>query len=206
MIVVPLSEAQIVDIADALAARGWVALDNAIPAAQIDAFRARISSLEGEGGLRQASIGREKSVKTAPQVRSDATFWLEEASADVCDQALLTWLDELRRALNAQLFLGADAIEAHYARYPSGGRYAKHLDRHRDSDARVLSLVLYLNESWQSAWGGQLKLYDACGQLLATMEPEGGRLVLFRSEQFPHEVVPALRPRMSVAAWFRRRP
>jgi SM-20-related protein len=64
---------------------------------------------------------------------------------------------------------------------------------------------LYVNESWQSAWGGQLKLYDAADQPLATIEPQGGTLVLFRSEQFPHEVVPAAQPRMSVAAWFRRR-
>jgi SM-20-related protein len=201
----PLSEAQIVDIADALAARGWVVLEQATPAAQIGAFRARISALQNQDAMRPAGIGRDKSAKTAPQVRSDTTFWLDSASADACDQALLAWLEHLRSGLNAQLFLGADSVEAHYARYPSGGHYAKHLDRHRDSDARVLSLVLYLNESWQRAWGGQLKLYDAADQPLATIEPHGGTLVLFRSEQFPHEVVPAAQPRMSVAAWFRRR-
>jgi SM-20-related protein len=201
----PLSEAQIVDIADALAARGWVVVAGAIPAAHIEAFRARISALEHQGAMRQASIGRDKNAKTAPQVRNDATFWLDESSADDCDQALIAWLEQLRSTLNAHLFLGAETVEAHYARYPSGGHYAKHLDRHRDSDARVLSLVLYVNESWQSAWGGQLKLYDAADQPLATIEPQGGTLVLFRSEQFPHEVVPAAQPRMSVAAWFRRR-
>ncbi len=200
-----LTELQIVDIADGLSTRGWVALEHAIPAAQITHFRTRLCALHTQGALQQAGIGREKSANIAPQVRGDTTFWLDVASADATDHALLGWLEALRTQLNAQLFLGLDHVEAHYALYPPGGHYAKHVDRHRDSDARVLSFVLYLNETWRSEWGGQLKLYDHEGEALATIAPVAGTVVLFRSEQFPHEVIAAAQTRMSVAAWFRRK-
>ncbi len=36
--------------------------------------------------------------------------------------------------------------------------------------------------------------------------PIGGRLVIFRSDQFEHEVLPARRERLSFTGWFRRRP
>ncbi len=201
----PLSDAQIVSIAQALASAGFVVLPEAIPAAQILPFRERILQIFGSGEMRAAGIGRAQSAQTAPQVRSDATFWLKDDGENEADKAALAWLEHLRVQLNAQLFLALDHAEAHYALYPPGGHYSKHLDRHRDSDARVLSIVLYLNESWQNAWGGQLKLYDAADTLLATVEPHAGTIVVFRSEQFPHEVVPAAQMRMSIAAWLRRR-
>jgi SM-20-related protein len=35
--------------------------------------------------------------------------------------------------------------------------------------------------------------------------PAGGTLVTFLAERFDHEVLPANRPRVSLAGWFRRR-
>ena len=35
--------------------------------------------------------------------------------------------------------------------------------------------------------------------------PRGGTLVVFLSDRFPHEVLPARRERLSLAGWFRRR-
>ncbi|MDQ6997923.1 MAG: 2OG-Fe(II) oxygenase [Mariprofundus sp.] len=35
--------------------------------------------------------------------------------------------------------------------------------------------------------------------------PQAGRLVTFISEQFPHEVLPASRDRLSLTGWFRIR-
>jgi SM-20-related protein len=35
--------------------------------------------------------------------------------------------------------------------------------------------------------------------------PSGGKLVLFLSADFDHEVLPATRDRFSIACWFRRR-
>jgi SM-20-related protein len=196
---------QIVKIADDLARAGLSISENALPAAQIDAWRARTLVLQSQGALKTAGIGRGQTQEIAPQVRGDAIAWLNAESADTDDQSARQFLDALRMALNENLYLSLDHIEAHFALYPPGGRYSKHLDRHRDTDARVISLVLYLNETWQSAWGGQLKIFDVQDNLTQTVEPCGGTLVLFRSEQFPHEVIPAVQNRYSLTGWFRRR-
>ena len=69
---------------------------------------------------------------------------------------------------------------------------------------RVLSVVAYLNSSWSQDDGGELVLYrdeqDAEG---IKVTPLNGTLVIFLSEEFPHEVLPANRDRYSVAGWFR---
>ncbi|MEF1189887.1 2OG-Fe(II) oxygenase, partial [Vibrio parahaemolyticus] len=38
---------------------------------------------------------------------------------------------------------------------------------------------------------------------IATIPPRGGRLLVFLSEQFPHEVLPTNAQRFSIAGWFR---
>jgi SM-20-related protein len=67
----------------------------------------------------------------------------------------------------------------------------------------VLSLVLYLNPGWRAAVGGALRLERPAGA--REVLPESGTLVAFLSDRVAHEVLPAARPRWSVAAWFRRR-
>jgi SM-20-related protein len=105
------------------------------------------------------------------------------------------------------LQLGAVELELHFAVYPAGGAYAVHVDRFRDADSRVLSLVLYLNEAWNEADGGALRLYLEAGPEAPFVDvvPYGGTLVVFLSDRFPHEVLPARRERLSLAGWFRRR-
>ena len=115
--------------------------------------------------------------------------------------AFLARLDTLRRDLNRLLYLGLDDCEAHYAGYPPGGGYARHRDRFRDSDARVVTLVSYLNEDWREDDGGHLRLWLEDGTV-TTLLPAGGS-VCFLSE-LEHEVLPARRERFSIAAWFRR--
>ncbi len=38
---------------------------------------------------------------------------------------------------------------------------------------------------------------------IATIPPKSGRLFVFLSEQFPHEVLPTNTERFSIAGWFR---
>jgi SM-20-related protein len=200
-----LSVDQIVKIADDLARDGLSISENALPAAQIATWRARALALQNQGELKAAGIGRAQTQEIAPQVRGDIIAWLDTHSIDTDEQSALNFLDTLKIALNANLYLSLDHVEAHFALYPPGGRYSKHLDRHRNTYARVISLVLYLNETWQSEWGGQLNIFDGEDNLLRSVEPCGGTLVLFRSEQFPHEVVPATKNRLSLTGWLRRR-
>jgi SM-20-related protein len=77
-------------------------------------------------------------------------------------------LDQVRQAVNQAFYMGLEDLESHFAVYPPGSFYKKHLDRFRDDDARTLTAVLYLNEDWPEDAGGQIRLYldDACSQSL----------------------------------------
>ncbi len=84
-----------------------------------------------------------------------------------------------------------------------GDFYLKHLDSFRGNENRKLTTVFYLNENWTPADGGELKIYDLQDNWIETLAPVAGRLVVFLSERFPHEVLEAHADRVSIAGWFR---
>jgi SM-20-related protein len=113
-------------------------------------------------------------------------------------------MDSLREAMNRGLFLGLEDFESHFALYPPGAFYLKHVDRFRDDDRRMVSAVVYLNDAWLPEQGGQLRMYLDEGAQYDVV-PIGGCLVVFLSGEVPHEVLPASRERLSLTGWFRRR-
>jgi SM-20-related protein len=189
------------DIATALADDGWCVVPDFLPAAQTQALADDCRSLRDERRLTPARVGASH---TATPLRGDSTLWFEADALSAPQQVFAARLDALRVALNRELMLGLVECESHYAVYPPGAGYARHLDRLRDSDARVVSAVFYLNDAWQEADGGALRLYLADGTH-RDVYPQAGRLLLFLSAQFEHEVQPATRDRMSIACWMRQR-
>ena len=65
--------------------------------------------------------------------------------------------------------------------------------------------VIYLNADWPSDAGGELVIYDEHSVPRLTLAPDGGTLVLFLSDETPHEAMKATRERWSIAGWFRTR-
>jgi SM-20-related protein len=116
-------------------------------------------------------------------------------------------LAQFKDAINTTLYLGLHDFEGHYAAYPAGTGYARHVDRFRDDDRRVLSVVLYLNDAWDQEDGGDLCLYASQQALepVARISPQGGTLICFLSAAVPHEVLPTRRTRWTLSGWFRRR-
>jgi SM-20-related protein len=128
--------------------------------------------------------------------------WLSEIHP--IEQAYLDAMDALKMQLNRQLFLGLRDFEAHFAHYPPGHFYQRHVDAFRGQSNRIVSSVFYLNPDWSEQDDGQLVLYKAgSDKPLQIVQPRFGSMVLFLSEQFPHEVRPARRDRYSIAGWFR---
>lgn len=190
-------------IAEALAGNGYISLPAVLPAALTDELFMHLKSL-GSCEFRQAGIGKANSHQVDTFVRGDAITWLDDTTE--ASRAYLDWMEQLRLELNRRLFLGLFDFECHYAWYPRGTYYKKHVDAFRGSGSnRVISSVLYLNPGWRPGDGGELVLYSAHDQTTAleSIEPRYGKLVLFLSEAFPHEVLPANRSRYSVAGWFR---
>ncbi len=165
------------------------------------ALREDLRRLQADGALAPASVGRGAGRDLRRDIRADATLWLDDPRCGDPAREFLARMDALRLELNRRLFLGLDECEAHYAAYPPGGGYARHRDRFRDSDARVVTLVSYLNDDWGDADGGALRLHADDGGHV-DIAPVGTS-VCFLSE-LEHEVLPAHRERFSIAAWFRR--
>jgi SM-20-related protein len=151
-----------------------------------------------------ARIGRAVDRIERSDIRGDRTLWFDDQVHAPAERALWRALERLRMALNEATFLGLFAFEGHYALYPPGAFYRRHRDRFRDDDARILSCVLYLNETWTAADGGVLRLYLSENRSRDVL-PVGGTLVCFLADRFEHEVLPAVRERLSIAGWFRRR-
>ena len=64
----------------------------------------------------------------------------------------------------------------------------------------MISVVIYLNEGWQSGDGGELQLIDQSKNKIL-VEPIRNRCVLFKSAEVPHEVLLANRSRYSLTGW-----
>ncbi|CAM5625230.1 2OG-Fe(II) oxygenase [Rhodanobacter lindaniclasticus] len=187
--------------ADALAGDGWCVVDDLLDASQVTALAAECAAMHDASLLQPAATGAERKLST---LRGDRTHWFATGAMSAPQQAFTDRLDALCGVLNRELMLGLVECESHYAVYRPGAVYARHRDRLRHSDARVVSAVFYLNADWRERDGGALRLYladDAHRDIL----PQAGRLLLFLSERFEHEVLPATRDRMSIASWLRRR-
>lgn len=190
-------------ITDDLAEKGWSVRDAFLPESLTAALAAQCRARSSAGQLTAAAVGRGDGQAVREGIRGDRIQWLESGQSDDCDHYLAA-LDALRLTLNRTLFLGLEDFEGHFALYPPGAFYQKHLDRFRDDDRRTVTVVFYLNPDWQDEQGGALRMYLPDKQTL-DLAPVGGRLAVFLSGDFPHEVLPASRERLSLTGWFRRR-
>lgn len=176
--------------------------ENVLEPALVQALMKNLSDLRQREALYLAGVGRDTDFQVRPDIRGDRIHWLTRS--DPVQRRFLDQMEILRRALNQRLFLGLFEFEAHYAHYPEGTGYQRHLDSFVGAANRVISLVAYLNNNWQPGDGGELAVFEGAGSCaVATIAPRAGRLVLFLSEETPHEVLPSRRDRFSIAGWFR---
>lgn len=194
---------QLLSIVDDLAGQGWSRQAFFLPEALTRALAAECRQRAAQGELAPAAVGRGQGQDVREGIRGDRILWLEPGQSEACDQ-YLTLMDSLREALNRDFYLGLEDFECHFAMYPPGTFYRKHLDRFRDDDRRTVSAIIYLNEQWLPEDGGQLRMFLQDGSE-RDASPVGGSLIVFMSADLPHEVLPASRERLSVTGWFRRR-
>jgi SM-20-related protein len=188
-------------IADALASDGYVIIDQALSDDMTEQLRLALRTRRD--AMAVAAVGRQGERQVDTTIRGDRIDWLDVSQGGIVTE-FLVHMDAFRQAINARLFLGLNEYEAHFACYEPGAFYQKHRDAFRGAPSRKLSSVVYLNQEWESSAGGELVLYDESGeQEIARLTPDNGRMILFLSEDFPHEVLPADRERMSIAGWFR---
>lgn len=190
---------------DDLATRNWAVATDIFPREFCEKLAHECHTLHQQGALSKASIGHASSRTLNAEIRGDFTLWLEQDSASPLQSEFLRQLEILRQKMNESFYLGLKRFEAHFALYPPGGGYDKHVDNHRGSGARRVTFILYLNAQWQKDHGGELSLFSPEDDqtLLTQVEPRLGTLVLFRSDLFPHQVEKSHSPRLSLTGWFR---
>lgn len=202
--VVPHFAAVAEKISADLVSKEFSIADSFLSEEELDLLLSEFDGLMQTGRFHEAGVGKNASgASLNSEIRRDQTCWFEEGNLLPTQQLIWARLEQLKQVLNQQLFLGLWSIEGHFALYPPGAYYRRHLDRFRNDDARTVTVVLYLNKNWRPEDGGQLRIYPTTGE--QTIEPLGGRLVCFLSDRIEHEVIESQSPRRSFAGWFRRR-
>ncbi|KTD22101.1 2OG-Fe(II) oxygenase [Legionella lansingensis] len=190
-------------IVDDIYEQGFYISDNFLNPHDFQNLAATAMSLYSNEQFKTAKIGRQQAATLNGEIRQDEIYWLERSK----DQAINTYLnkmDEIAKILNHSLFLGLFDFESHFAIYQPGSFYKKHIDQFTSTNDRRISCVYYLNETWEEAYGGELKLYDKNENLLSSILPVGNRFICFQSD-LPHEVCTTQQTRYSIAGWMKAR-
>jgi SM-20-related protein len=195
-------------IIDAIAERGWSVTGQFLPVPNLEALIREEEALWEEGQFRMAGVDVGANRTVRPEIRSDRVLWIDPEHLTPALAAYWEAMDILRQRLNREFFLGLQDFEAHFAVYPPGSFYKRHLDQFKEVRHRRISCILYLNKDWQPEHGGRLRIYEDAGEgeeSYTDVLPEYGTFVCFRSDTVYHEVLPATRERFSLTGWLRTR-
>ncbi|HLV38398.1 2OG-Fe(II) oxygenase [Xanthomarina sp.] len=175
---------------------------------EVSVLRQSLIQKHKEDTFKKAAIGNRVNEIIIKSIRGDVILWMDELKANEAELLFFNKINSLVYYLNKTCFLGITYKEFHYALYPKGTFYKRHIDTFKNDDRRKLSIVCYLNEDgWLPENGGELVLY---------LEPNGkeeekviypfpGRVVIFESQIIEHEVKPVNTERMSITGWLKTR-
>ncbi|TAE18406.1 MAG: hypothetical protein EAZ95_04195 [Bacteroidetes bacterium] len=199
-----IMQATIDALLDSIAEKDWGIVETCLPHEAVQGLKQDLLHKQAQGLFKQAGVGKAGEAQVLTQIRGDETLWWDEKVLTSSEQLYHDYINTLQTALNQAFFLGLREFECHYACYPAGAFYQKHLDSFRKSNSRLISCILYLNEDWQAEHGGQLRIYKPDNEAFEDVLPTAGKLVCMRSDTVWHEVLPATRTRYSVTGWLRR--
>lgn len=161
-----------------------------------------------EDNFKKAAIGNRLNETIEKRVRGDFILWINENDGVETEKLFFNKINSLVTYLNKTCFLGLLQKEFHYAVYPEGTFYKRHLDTFQNDDRRKLSLVCYLNdEDWKPENGGELVIYKEENgiEVAKKIFPLPGRVVIFESQILEHEVKPVKTTRLSITGWLKTR-
>lgn len=180
-------------------------IDNFFSPTEIIALRNSLLAKYEADKFKKSAIGNRVNEEIDKTIRGDFILWIDEKNTNEAEMILFKKINELTIYLNKTCFLGILFKEFHYAVYPTGTFYKRHLDTFQNDDRRKLSIVCYLNEdNWLSENGGELTIYTEKEDL--DILPLPGRLVIFESQILEHEVkIVKASERLSITGWLKTR-
>lgn len=198
------------DLLDVISAeiyqKSYVVVDNFVDEEFRKALLSEQMDLVRLGKFRHAAVGKGGQKQVRTEIRSDEVLWMDAAELSPLQAVFWEKVEEIRKVLNQRCFLGLRSFEGHFARYPIGSFYKRHLDQFHAVPHRVVTVILYLNETWSAENGGALRMYfpqEDGTECSEDVLPIGGRLVVFLSGEIPHEVLPTQKERISITGWLK---
>ena len=196
-------------IIDDLLQRQYSIVDDFFNPEEVHIIRDSLKQVYEADRFKKAAIGNKLNEEIDKTIRGDYILWINELNASSAEQLFFAKMNDLVSYLNRTCFMGILQKEFHYAIYPKGTFYKRHLDTFQNDDRRKLSFVCYLNDdSWLAANGGELTLYipEGAGEKSLDIIPRPGRVVIFESQVLEHEVKPVLASeRLSITGWLKTR-
>lgn len=181
--------------------KGYSINPNSLPLPLGDELLQHVNRLD-ENAFEEARIGRDQLLMQNHFVRRNEICWITGES--LAEREWMQWTNKLQVYLNRRLLLGLFSFESHFSHYAVGDFYKRHMDAHKGDANRILSVIVYLNPEWLPENSGELVLYtDNKDQVGINVTPSFGTVVVFLSEEFPHEVLPTQRNRHAIAGWYR---
>ena len=198
----PLYETIISDLLD----QGYSICDTFLDYDLTSNLREELHHLFHQSELKKAAIGNKTNESIEKNIRGDYIQWINERHPNSTEKKFFNTINDFKTYLNKTCFMGLLHQEFHYAVYPQGTFYKRHIDTFQNDDRRKLSMVCYLNdESWSLSYGGELVLYPE-GKEQVAIHPLPGRVVIFESQILEHEVKEVLRSeRYSITGWLKTR-
>ena len=185
---------------------GLLIIENALPGSLIKNLGQDCLSLWSHKQFKRAGVGQAKDHQVNAAIRSDSIYWWDPLAVSGVQQRFWRFIQGLCLQLNQHFFMGLQEAEFHYAVYPKGAFYGRHMDQFRGNNLRKISIVLFLNKTWLKADGGHLRLYEEAPLLgYQDIRPTGGGLALFCSDRVLHEVLPTFKQRLSLTGWLKTR-
>jgi SM-20-related protein len=180
--------------------------DNFFELQLIANLRDRLKILHNHSELKKAAIGNKVNESISKAIRGDYIQWIDERLANPEERLFFEAINTFKTYLNMTCFMGILHQEFHYAVYPKGTFYKRHLDTFQNDDRRKLSMVCYLNDdSWDKTNGGELVIYPENSNEVI-IHPLLGRVVIFESQLLEHEVRPVFNDmRLSITGWLKTR-
>ncbi|SHI76942.1 2OG-Fe(II) oxygenase [Flavobacterium haoranii] len=171
---------------------------------EIEDLRALLLEKYNEDEFRKAAIGNQFSEQIVKSIRGDFISWIDENNLSQTEEVFFNKIDKFVNYMNRTCFLGIQEKEFHYAVYPKGTFYKRHLDTFQNDDSRKLSVVCYLNdEDWKPEYGGELVIFKPLEEI--KVYPLKGRVVIFESQVLEHEVRQVEQMRLSITGWLKTR-
>ncbi len=181
-------------------------VDDFFQTEEIDRLRTSLLAKYEEDQFKKSAIGNRTNELIEKAIRGDFILWMNEVEAGETEKIFFNKINNLVDYLNKTCFMGILHKEFHYAVYPKGTFYKRHLDTFQNDSRRKLSIVSYLNdENWLKTNGGELVIYKEDGSE-EVIYPLPGRVVIFESQILEHEVKEVKNSeRLSITGWLKTR-